>query len=162
MQRVGTLAPSSQPSGLGVWFDRHTHLFTCRPTSSSAASVMGFRVSCVIIPFSLCSAVCCSSRINATVLHAAVMIRYLPHYTLLSPSPSTKVHAPSTVEALGPLRVVSLSHAASLGHPRLPMRWPAADTQTCRQEGLTDMFASRGSWSAGTTCGAFTCPLRLC
>lgn len=61
-----------------------------------------------------------------------------------------KCCAPSAAKALGPLRAVSLSHAASLGLPglprlpRLPMRWPAADTQT-------DMFASRGTWSAGAT-----------
>lgn len=41
--------------------------------------------------------------------------------------------------------------------PGCPCDLPAADTQTRRQDGLTDMFASRGTWSAGTTRGAFTC-----
>lgn len=67
--------PSSQPSALGVWFDP-AHPFPQWDDFQPAASVMGIRVSCVM-PSSLCSAMCCSSRINPTALHAAVMIRYL-------------------------------------------------------------------------------------
>lgn len=68
------------------------------------------------------------------------------------------MHALGTAKAVGPLRVVSFFLCGFPGHTQgCPCHLPAADTQTRSQDGLTDMFASRGTWSAGTTCGAFTC-----
>lgn len=70
----------------------------------------------------------------------------------------TKVHALGTAKAVGtPAGGILFPMRLPWATQGCPCHLPAADTQTRNQDGLTDMFASRGTWSAGTTCGAFTC-----
>lgn len=68
------------------------------------------------------------------------------------------MHALGTAEAVGPLRVVSFFLCGFPGPPKAAHAICLLQTHRLAvQDGLTDMFASRGTWSAGTTCGAFTC-----